>query len=421
MMPTETWSIGIGLSMTLSSGTITRRRRAACTGVATVVAGSGAVVRVGSLRGVGNPTQPIASPQPIAAIVPSTARLLPVMAHLVWFGEMESKKRTNAIRLRRGQRKRGPPDRVAQSPSMHARLAIGTKLHRDRAPGASRAPLELNSRGTPLALPDRMQNQSNPWKWSFIAAVIGVPLTVLAFAGGARLLRSEPEAETRISLGVGRSARARGDRELQSIRGRGARQPAHREGRRDRRRRRRGRWRGGRCDCRRWQRRREGRRHRCGRRSRVRRALRPERREPEIGARARGLLPSASRAAARSRAPNPNRRRDGRGWGSLFADFPRQRAADLLEAGKVPAIGKIAALLRLDGLHPAIAAGEEDARAARRVLQRQAAAVGTQAGVAFDESRARSRRETRPCRDISTSLSSTCPGQRQHSVQRTHS
>jgi hypothetical protein len=51
--------------------------------------------------------------------------------------------------------------------------------------------------GTPLALFEPMDIRSNPWKWSFIAAVVGVPLTVLAFAGGERLLRSEPETETR--------------------------------------------------------------------------------------------------------------------------------------------------------------------------------------------------------------------------------
>jgi hypothetical protein len=38
-----------------------------------------------------------------------------------------------------------------------------------------------------------MENRSNPWKWSFIAAVIGVPLAVLAFSGGARLLQNEPD------------------------------------------------------------------------------------------------------------------------------------------------------------------------------------------------------------------------------------
>jgi hypothetical protein len=40
-----------------------------------------------------------------------------------------------------------------------------------------------------------MSTEKNPWKWSFIAAVIGIPLTVLAFAGGARMLKSEREAE----------------------------------------------------------------------------------------------------------------------------------------------------------------------------------------------------------------------------------
>jgi hypothetical protein len=42
-------------------------------------------------------------------------------------------------------------------------------------------------------------------------------------------------------------------------------------------------------------------------------------------------------------------------------------------------------LLRLDRLHPAIAAREEDAGAARRVLQRESPAIRTQAGVALDE------------------------------------
>jgi hypothetical protein len=40
-----------------------------------------------------------------------------------------------------------------------------------------------------------MDTRNNPWKWSFIAAAIAVPLTVLAFAGGARLLQSTPEEE----------------------------------------------------------------------------------------------------------------------------------------------------------------------------------------------------------------------------------
>jgi hypothetical protein len=40
-----------------------------------------------------------------------------------------------------------------------------------------------------------MNIRSNPWKYAFIAAAIGIPLTVLAFAGGARLLRTEPEGK----------------------------------------------------------------------------------------------------------------------------------------------------------------------------------------------------------------------------------
>lgn len=44
-----------------------------------------------------------------------------------------------------------------------------------------------------------MSTQNNPWKWSFIAAVIGIPLLAIAFAGGARLLRSQPEVEGRVS------------------------------------------------------------------------------------------------------------------------------------------------------------------------------------------------------------------------------
>jgi uncharacterized protein YcfJ len=37
-----------------------------------------------------------------------------------------------------------------------------------------------------------MDTRSNPWKWSFVAAVIGIPLTVLAFNNREQLLRSEP-------------------------------------------------------------------------------------------------------------------------------------------------------------------------------------------------------------------------------------
>jgi hypothetical protein len=36
--------------------------------------------------------------------------------------------------------------------------------------------------------------KNNPWKWSVIAAAIGVPVAVLAFAGGARLIQHERES-----------------------------------------------------------------------------------------------------------------------------------------------------------------------------------------------------------------------------------
>ena len=54
----------------------------------------------------------------------------------------------------------------------------------------------------PLALSERMVNKSNPWKWSFIAAVIGVPLSVLAFAGVRGSCRASPRQ--RLAPRVGR-------------------------------------------------------------------------------------------------------------------------------------------------------------------------------------------------------------------------
>ena len=51
-----------------------------------------------------------------------------------------------------------------------------------------------------LALPGRMEIRSNPWKYAFIAAAIGIPATVLAFAGGARLLRTEPAAKSAVAV-----------------------------------------------------------------------------------------------------------------------------------------------------------------------------------------------------------------------------
>ena len=50
-----------------------------------------------------------------------------------------------------------------------------------------------------------METPSNPWKWAFIAAAVGIPLTVLAFAGGARLLRIGPPAEVHATASAARA------------------------------------------------------------------------------------------------------------------------------------------------------------------------------------------------------------------------
>src|SRR5262245_11101053 len=42
------------------------------------------------------------------------------------------------------------------------------------------------------------RDPNNPWKWSFIAAVIGIPVLVLAFAGAAGILRNEPSDEAAV-------------------------------------------------------------------------------------------------------------------------------------------------------------------------------------------------------------------------------
>jgi uncharacterized protein YcfJ len=52
-----------------------------------------------------------------------------------------------------------------------------------------------------------MENRSNPWKWSFIAAVIGIPVAVLAFAGAARLIQNQPEQEAQAQARAARPAR----------------------------------------------------------------------------------------------------------------------------------------------------------------------------------------------------------------------
>lgn len=53
--------------------------------------------------------------------------------------------------------------------------------------------MEQASPARRLLLLDRMDTRSNPWKWSFIAAAVGIPLTVLAFAGSAWLLQGTPD------------------------------------------------------------------------------------------------------------------------------------------------------------------------------------------------------------------------------------
>jgi hypothetical protein len=53
---------------------------------------------------------------------------------------------------------------------------------------------------------DAMDIQSPLVKWSIVAAAVGIPLTVLAVAGGARMLRTEPEASASVSS---RAAEAR--------------------------------------------------------------------------------------------------------------------------------------------------------------------------------------------------------------------
>src|SRR5262245_22102738 len=39
------------------------------------------------------------------------------------------------------------------------------------------------------------QNPNNPWKWSFIAAVIGIPVLALAFAGAGHLLGNDADEQ----------------------------------------------------------------------------------------------------------------------------------------------------------------------------------------------------------------------------------
>ena len=69
----------------------------------------------------------------------------------------------------------------------------------------------------------------------------------------------------------------------------------------------------------------------------------------------------------------------------LLADFTRDGAARFLEAGEIPEVRKIAALLRLDGLHGAIIAFQKNAAAIRLFLQGQSAAIPSQPRELLDE------------------------------------
>jgi hypothetical protein len=63
----------------------------------------------------------------------------------------------------------------------------------------------------------------------------------------------------------------------------------------------------------------------------------------------------------------------------------RDGVVGLLEAGEIPKVRKIAALLRLHGLHGAIAIFEKNTTAIRLFLQHQPRPVMTQAREALDE------------------------------------
>jgi hypothetical protein len=84
----------------------------------------------------------------------------------------------------------------------------------------------------------------------------------------------------------------------------------------------------------------------------------------------------------------------------IGADFARNRPAMLLEAGEVPQVGEVATLLWLDRLDAAILAIEEDAFAIGFVEQREAAAVGGQAGELLDEICFRHLKVTGETRDL---------------------
>ncbi len=69
----------------------------------------------------------------------------------------------------------------------------------------------------------------------------------------------------------------------------------------------------------------------------------------------------------------------------LLADESRDGAAGFFKTGEIPEVRKIAALLRLDGLHGAIVAVQKNAAAVRLFLQRETAAIPTQPRKLLDE------------------------------------
>ena len=68
-----------------------------------------------------------------------------------------------------------------------------------------------------------------------------------------------------------------------------------------------------------------------------------------------------------------------------LGDFARKGFAALLKAGKIPEIRKIAALLRLDGLHGTVIAVQKNAAAVGLFLQGQSATIPAQPRELLDE------------------------------------
>ena len=69
----------------------------------------------------------------------------------------------------------------------------------------------------------------------------------------------------------------------------------------------------------------------------------------------------------------------------FLADMARDGVAGFFKAGKIPEVRKVAALLRLDGLHRAVVALQKNAFAIRLVQQCQSAPIRAQPREALDE------------------------------------